>query len=131
MSDACLWFTLQIRLALEGRGAAQSGASNVPSPAIAQQSSGPAAIQQPLGAFLAPQSSPSAQDMATAASETPVGSSGHAAGATQAQPAPAAGMQERMQEDLQAALSQKATEPADPVFDLAGFQVSHMSLQTS
>ena len=63
------------------------------------------------------------QNMAAVAPDTPVGTSSPAVGAPQAHAASAVGMQESVQEDLQAALSEGGPEPADPVFDLAGFQV--------
>ena len=124
--DACLWLTLQIRLALEGKGTVQSGASGASSPANTRQMSSPAAGQQPPFASRETQSSHSVQDMAAAAPDTPVGTSSPAVGAPQAQADPAAAMQESRQEDLQDALSQGGPEPMDPVFDLAGFQVSRV-----
>ena len=120
-------FTLQIRLALEGRGPVHSGARDASSPASAQQMSGPAGHRQPSVASSASQSSHAVPDMAAAAPDTSVGASSPAVGASQAEPDPAGGMQESTHEDLQAALSQGASEPADTVFDLAGFQVSHVS----
>ena len=109
---------------MEGRGTVQAGADEASSPAKAQQVSGPAAFQQPPVASSASQSSHPVQDMAATAPDTPVGTSSPAVGASQAHGAPAVGMQESMQEGLQAALSQGGPEPTDPVFDLAGFQVS-------
>ena len=112
---------------MEGRGTVQSGAGKASSPANAQQVSSPAALQQPPVGSSASQSSHPVQDMAAIALDTPVGTSSPAVGAPQAQAPAAVGMQENMQEDLQAALSQGGPEPTDPVFDLAGFQVSRIT----
>ncbi len=109
---------------MEGRGTVQAGADEASSSAKAQQVSSPAAFRQPPAASSASRSSYPVQDMAATAPDTPVGTSSPAVGAPQAHAAPAVGMQESMQEDLQAALSQGRPEPTDPVFDLAGFQVS-------